>query len=160
MFTILETKTREEIDALHERSKTNLTPTKETLFDYSQSGQYRDVHTYDTQGEQLTFPTYAQEEKTQALRHLQTLFRNGMATCMLNIMLNRNNYDPLNKVDCADMLFWICSHPITPELFYLLEEQIADNGSLGTCLMGSSHRIRQIYYAQSDLVSTNISNPR
>lgn len=151
MFKIAETKSRDEIDTFFEMQKTIFTVSKNNLGNQTNSNQYRDVHVYDYKCEQVAFPSYSQEEKVNTSRHLQSLFRNGLAIHMINIMLSRNNYDPINKVDSLDMLYWICTNPITPELFYLLEEQIADNGSLGTCLMGSSHRIRQIYYAQKDL---------
>ena len=157
MFHLYEIKTRREIDDLFEKNKTEFTPSKDKLGDQTNERSFRDVHVYDHVCESVSFPSYSQEEKTKAVRHIQSLFVNGMAIHMINIMLSRNNYDPLNKVDSLDMLYWIYTHPITPELFYLLEEQIADNGSLGTCLMGSSHRIRQIYYAQKDLGSFSTS---
>lgn len=151
MFKIQEMKSRQEIDDLFEKNKTELTVSKEKLFDYSRANTYRDVHVYDNQGETIIFPNYSQEEKVNAAKHLQSLLRNGMAVHMINIMLSRNNYDQLNKIDSLDMLRWIHIHPITPELFYLLEEQLADNGTLGTCLQGSSWRLRQVLYAQMDL---------
>lgn len=147
MFRIIEMKTRDQIDEMKEKEKKEVIQPSST----SNSNQYRDVHVYDTQCEQIQLPSYTNEEKINSVRHLQSLMRNGFAIQMLSIILNRNNYDPVNRIDSMDLLHWICTNPITLDLFYLLEEQIADNGSLGTCLMGSSHRFRQIYNAQREI---------
>jgi hypothetical protein len=146
-FIIAQIKTRDEIP----RQNNVKLEVKTPLFDQSNERNFRNVHYYDNHCEKLIFPSYNQEEKINMAKHLQSLFTNNLARLMLNVIISRNNYDPSNQVDSFDMLFWICTHPITAELFDLLEEQIADNSALGQCLQGSSHRIKQIYYAQADL---------
>lgn len=123
-----------------------------SLFNYNNSNSFRDVHVYDGKTENIILDrSYSIQEQESHLNHLKKLLVQPHAIRMIDILLQRDNYDPANKVDSADLLVWICTHNITPELFFLLEEQLSDNGSLGTCLQGSSHRIRQIYYAQKDL---------
>lgn len=151
VFKICLIKDRAEIEKLYqlekERESKNIS-IKPNLFDYSKATQFRDVHVYDRQTDTIPVPKYSTNIQLECMQHLKSLLRNPYAINMINILSNRNNLDPANNVDSADLLVWICIHDITPELFLLLEEQLADNGSLGTCLQGSSHRIRQIYYAQ------------
>lgn len=143
MFIINEVKTRDQIDEMVVKEHTKEVKT------VSNPSSFRDVHVYDSTCDSITLPTYTSEEKAQSIKHLQSLFRHPLANRMLDTILSRNNYDPSNNIDSADLLHWICTHPITPDLFFLLEEQVADNFFLGSCLQGSSHRIRQIYYAMN-----------
>lgn len=154
MFTISDILNREEIDLLYDlelkADKLPRQPVK--LFENQNTNQFRDVHVYDgkVDGIDDVFKC-SSEVRIAHMRNLQRLFRSNVAKSMLDLMQKRDNYDPSNRIDSADLLVWICCHKITPELFLLLEEQLGDNGALGNCLQGSSHRIRQIYYAQKEL---------
>jgi len=154
MFRICDIESRQIIDSLFQQEKNklpSLTVTPDKLYSHNSANTFRDVHVYDGKSEKINIPIYTTEAKHSCITHLQSLLYNNQARQMLNIILSRQNYDPSNQVDSADLLVWICTHNITPELFYLLEEQLLDNSALGTCLQGSSHRIRQIYYAQQGL---------
>lgn len=154
MFAISDISNRQEIDQLYETELKNdvLSRTPVKLFENRNTNQFRDVHVYDGKVESINDVIKCSPEIRQAhMKNLQRLFNNNISKAMLDIMQRRDNYDPSNGVDSADLLVWICCHKITPELFYLLEEQLGDNGALGNCLQGSSHRIRQIYYAQKGL---------
>jgi len=152
MFTICEIKNRKEIEDLYKASLEKEPAKPIELFENKNTHQFRDVHVYDGKTEEIQGVIECSDEmRRMHLKNLQSLFVNNTSKSMIDILLSRNNYDPSNRVDSADLLVWICCHPITPDLFFLLEEQLGDNGALGTCLQGSSHRIRQIYYAQKDL---------
>lgn len=154
MFKICQVKTRDDIDRLFSEDKpaeTHDNSNHRTTQQYENTGNFQDVHIYDGKLAEIKIEKYSQEQQRGHISHLQSLCRHPFAVRMLDIILHRDNYDPANRVDSADLLVWICTHNITPELFYLLEEQLADNFSLGTCLQGSSHRIRQIYDIQVEL---------
>jgi len=154
MFVIMEMKDRGEIDALHEKEKVRDKRTfshLERLNKQESAGVFRDVHVYDGKGDEIDVPKYSQDVHVGCIGHLRGLLKEDSAARMLDIILHRNNFDPANRVDSADLLVWICTHPLTTDLFYLLIEQLNDNGNLGVCRQGTSHRIRQIYYAQLDL---------
>lgn len=162
MFKICQVKTRDDIDRLfcEERVAENRNPEDRPPRSTHQSentGNFRDVHIYDGKLAEIKIEKYSSDQQQGHISHLQTLCRHPFAVRMLDIILHRDNYDPANRVDSADLLTWICTHNITPELFYLLEEQLADNFSLGTCLQGSSHRIRQIYDIQIELDNTEVN---
>jgi hypothetical protein len=119
--------------------------------DYTKSNSFIDVHVFDTKSEKIVIPRYTDEEKQICLKILYSLLRNENAKKMLTIIQGRNNYDSINGIDGLDLLYWICSNYITRSIFNLLEEQLSDNLCLGTCLQGTSARLRQIYYIQKDL---------
>jgi hypothetical protein len=152
MFKICQTRDRAEIDRINEIQK-EYDPLKPNikLFNYFNERNFRDVHMYDMKGERIDLPSVRIEEALPIINHLKTLLINQASINMLDIISNRANFDPTNQVDSKDILVWICTHYISIDLFFLLEEQLADNGSLGTCLQGSSHRLRQIYYAMLPL---------
>jgi len=152
MFKICDVKDRSEIDRIYQESLSSF-PVCSTLrlSDTTNSGNFRDVHYYDGKSASIELPEYTLEFQRENISNLRNLLRNMTSVRMIDIINGRNNFDPANHLDSSALLTWICTHDITPELFYLLEEQLSDNGALGTCLQGSSHRIRQIYYAQKDL---------
>jgi hypothetical protein len=154
MFVIVKIGSRDYIDRMYKNEiiiNPELTVKPEKLFGYAHSGSFRDVHVYDRYSERIQIEEYKTEFKHDVIKHLRTLLVNENAIRMIDIILSRDNYDPINDVNSSTLLTWICTHDITPELFYLLEEQLSDNYSLGTCLQGSSARIRQVFYAQVDI---------
>lgn len=151
LFKISEGKlTREDIDSLASREKVYIPENKESN---ANAGTFRDVHYYDGQGVsiKLSEEVPSREEMKKAFNQLIRVLRNPSAGSMVHIIYSRNGYDGINKIN-TDLLLYniICSY-ITIDLFYLLEEQLADNYNLGQCLQGVSWRLRQIYQAQKEM---------
>lgn len=108
---------------------------------------FRDVHQYDGKlyiPETPTHNKYDNQTKKELLEKLLLLLSdNNSKNMAYKIMLDCSS-DPANNVCPSDILADILSRKISLDIFFLLEEQLADNFCLGQCLQGRTNRLVQI----------------
>jgi len=129
----------------HLRQETDFTRKNEET--KQKSGAYRDVHVYDGQlapVESLAQICYPPELKLQLLHKLLYLLTNPVSKDMAVKIMQEQVYDGANKIQTDNLFADILSRRMSIDIFFLLEDQLADNFMLGQCPMGRSHRLMQI----------------
>jgi hypothetical protein len=111
-----------------------------------------DINDYIKKASELT-----KEQKKELFTKLLEKLTDGMAKRNLNILINSNNYDPVNKLD-ADNLLVIIVNRLEKDnwdksLLDLVNEQLKDM-SLGFCQQGKTIRLLQIANGCLDVVQS------
>lgn len=111
------------------------------------SSGYENVHVYEKRipkyEPRITFdPNY----KREVFEKLKSILENPYSKVMVDLFVQGHDIiDHIDGINCSELLADILSRKMTKDIFFLLEEQLADNYLLGTCNIGKSVRLIQIY---------------
>ena len=105
---------------------------------------FQNVHQYDGTLINPVQISYNPDIKRVLLQQLLMILRNPVSRLMAEKILLENTVDRANQVSTSDLLADILVRRMTPDIFLLLEEQLADNWMLGQCPQGQSTRLLQI----------------
>ena len=117
------------------------------------SDSYINVHTFDTKLKNMyiSIKQFSIEEKQSIFNSLKGQLKNPLSINMVNIIIkdlyisNGPNYQIENDIDSSDILADIMIYKDFKNILPILDEQLQDISSLGSCPSGRCTRLYQIW---------------
>lgn len=106
---------------------------------------FQNVHIYDNQfSVKCKKCSLSAVEQKDVLDKFINLLQNPFSKLMVGIIVQEKQAVDGGDLTTVDILLDIISRPMTTDILFLLEEQLADAFHLGRCLQGIVNRLQQI----------------